>query len=568
MDARRVSTWCVLAFVSGLFLLTALTPGVPRSVTSSTPEYPFADAARWLPHVRSLHLRADIRFVSTPAGLDRSRQQLKDEFPDLKDPDPLDFTGLLPILDANLECAFDRSRLRYQEVRRTAEGIDLSRDLRLWDGKRAVLHWNYTRSGQIGFRFAPTTERVVDSLWRDVSYLAKQPPAVWWNKTPGATAEYEQSTGKPADFVLVGRETYHGVECAVWLSTVGNQSDRYYVGLADGRWYGAREGIIAMPPGQERTYRKTVEEFLGRNLGKNPSAADWAEIDRTLRSLPRERKVAWARLNYERLARHYTPVFEYWFSDFRDLGDGRAYPYREDLLFHDHEGQEITFVSTHRILRVKELRLDRPLGDHLFQEPLIEGAQIVDEVHQPRLHYKHKARFTPQEWQAIVQKARDEHDRDAARRRVIERLIGTKAPPLPANDWINSKPLQWADLRGKIVVLKFWAIGCAPCYRDIGVLRGAEKDGSGPTIVYIGVHAPGNRREDIVKVVKAQELAAPICVDQKSAEGAGEFFDRCAVNAMPTSVAVDEEGRILAHGSLSEVLEAAAKRREKLAEKK
>jgi hypothetical protein len=36
---------------------------------------------------------------------------------------------------------------------------------------------------------------------------------------------------------------------------------------------------------------------------------------------------------------------------------------------------------------------------------------------------------------------------------------------------------------------------------------------------------------------------------------------------MPTSVAVDEGGKILAHGDLSEVLEAVAKRRAKLAEK-
>jgi thiol-disulfide isomerase/thioredoxin len=205
---------------------------------------------------------------------------------------------------------------------------------------------------------------------------------------------------------------------------------------------------------------------------------------------------------------------------------------------------------------------------------------IADDVHQPPLYYKYKAKFTPEEWQAIVKKAKDRHEKETAQSTRFNRLIGKPAPPLPVGEWLNSKPLTWADLRGKIVVLKFWAIGCAPCYNEISVLKGTDKKdeesqepnkkGSKIPIVYIGVHAPGNSSEEIQKVVNKHKLRAPICIDRIGSDKSapGEFFGRCAVNSMPTSVAVDEKGRILAHGSLSEVLTTVSQRRNKLVEGK
>jgi thiol-disulfide isomerase/thioredoxin len=441
------------------------------------------------------------------------------------------------------------------------------------------MHEQYFRSKQNSFRLAPKPDRVVESLFQHVTYLRKQPGVFWWNNAPEAKKEFARYSGTPSDYVLVDHQTYHGVECDVLLSSVGNQSDRYYVGVKDGRWYGAKEGIIALPAGFSRTHQLAVEEFLGKKLGENVSDSAWADIANTLRSLPQEKKIAWCRLNYSRLAKDYTPVFEYWFSDFRDLGNGRVFPYREELLFYDHEDQKKSFISTRRALTIKEIIIDRPLEDHLFKEPLTEGAMIADDIHQPPLYYKYKAEFTPEEWQGIVKKAKDREETETAQRQRVEQLIGKPAPPLPRGEWFNSKPLTWADLRGKIVVLKFWAIGCAPCYNELSALRGPDskdKDAkerdrkpSHTPIVFIGVHAPGNSREEILKVVIARKLGAPIFIDLEDTTktATGQFFGQCGVNAMPTSVAVDEEGRILAHGSFSDVLAAVGRRRNKIAEK-
>ncbi len=38
-------------------------------------------------------------------------------------------------------------------------------------------------------------------------------------------------------------------------------------------------------------------------------------------------------------------------------------------------------------------------------------------------------------------------------------LVGQPAPELTNTVWINSAPLQLADLRGKVILLEFWTYG-------------------------------------------------------------------------------------------------------------
>jgi hypothetical protein len=37
--------------------------------------------------------------------------------------------------------------------------------------------------------------------------------------------------------------------------------------------------------------------------------------------------------------------------------------------------------------------------------------------------------------------------------------LSLPALDLPAGDWINTKPLRWSDLRGRVAVVHFWTFG-------------------------------------------------------------------------------------------------------------
>jgi thiol-disulfide isomerase/thioredoxin len=126
-----------------------------------------------------------------------------------------------------------------------------------------------------------------------------------------------------------------------------------------------------------------------------------------------------------------------------------------------------------------------------------------------------------------------------------------KAKELRKSDvWINSKPLSLKSLKGKVVVIDFWAFDCDPCIETMPHIIDLHDKYSKDGLVVNGVHTPRiDIEHDVSKLRAAVEkmgIQFPVVVDDKE-----KIFRDYLCDLWPSQFIIDQQGIVrYSHGGV------------------
>ncbi|HZN34795.1 MAG TPA: redoxin domain-containing protein, partial [Pirellulaceae bacterium] len=87
--------------------------------------------------------------------------------------------------------------------------------------------------------------------------------------------------------------------------------------------------------------------------------------------------------------------------------------------------------------------------------------------------------------------------------------------------WVNGQPLTGQQLRGRVVVVHYFAFGCINCIHNYPTYRKWQDELAGKNVQLVGIHTPETAGEHnaltLKSKLKAERLDFPVLVDNEKA---------------------------------------------------
>jgi thiol-disulfide isomerase/thioredoxin len=109
---------------------------------------------------------------------------------------------------------------------------------------------------------------------------------------------------------------------------------------------------------------------------------------------------------------------------------------------------------------------------------------------------------------------------------------------------IEGRELTASSLRGRVVVLDFWATWCAPCLKEVPTYQRLRREYDASKLEIIGVSVDVLDRRGLVSWLHRQQVTWTQIHDRRGYSG--ELAQQFKVVSLPTTYVFDAEGRMVA----------------------
>lgn len=127
--------------------------------------------------------------------------------------------------------------------------------------------------------------------------------------------------------------------------------------------------------------------------------------------------------------------------------------------------------------------------------------------------------------------------------------VGAHAPAFSLHRLTGSGDLSLDSLRGKTVVLNFFASWCGPCKREAPVLEQLWRRDRGDHLVVLGVDTGPDAASDGRRFVQAHGITYPVVFDPN----AGIAQNQYDLPGLPVTYVLNAQGRIVGNPVLGPV---------------